>query len=497
MLLSMAQLLQGTSPTFSLCCFFFIVIATLAFNFAGGLSRPSGGYIFFYAILAVILGLCWKAFLGEPADSNLLQPLLTIATELCGITAMFGAIFLSQKITTRKALLGDLVTDDNMYRAAMGCMIVGLALTAIVTVVPYTSGTILSAVAQLNQFLPLSIILATIYQIRKSGGTSSVNSIVLISGGSLFLYGCISFSKEGMFTPLLCWVIASASQRYKVSRFQIGGFILVASFMVYFLVPYSQYGRGFITRSSDTESKEGAFYKNIDASIDLLSDLGDVRQKYEAIIKDQESSNSGPAYFNTSQGLLDRLQMLSMDDAIIHVTEQRGTFGFIPVIADFENVIPHFLWPEKPSFHFGNIYAHEIGMLSPDDETTGISFSPMGEAYHLGRWVGLFVVAPMLWIALFAVFDSLCGDVRRYPWGLPVLVLFAHIGPEGGFGGPAYMLTYGVVAIIFGALAAAYLMTILGSIFVGRGNRGPRRRVSIRSIPRRMPPLPASRPPLR
>lgn len=495
-LLCVAQQLEGTSPPFSLCCALFIIVATFTFNFAGGLTRPSGGYVFFYAILAVILGLFWKAFLGERADSNLTQPLLTILVSLGGITAMFGAIFLSRKLTARRAFLGNIVTDANLQNAAIGCMIMGIALTLAITVLPYGNGTILSALAQLNQFLPVAIILGTIYQIRKSGGISSINSIVLISGCFAFLYGCISFSKEGIFTPLLCWVIAAASQRYKVALYQIVGFVLVMGFIVYFLVPYSQYGRGFITRGSDTVSKEGAFYKNIDTSIDLLSDLGDVRQKYEAIMAEQQSNGTGPAYFNTTQGLLDRLQMLSMDDAIINVTEQQGSFGFIPIIAGFENFVPHFLWPEKPTLHYGNVYAHEIGMLAPDDDTTGISFSPMGEAYHLGRWTGIFLVAPLLWIMLFVLFDSLCGDVRTSPWGLFAIVLFAHIAPENGLSGVIYGLGTGSAGIICAALAAAYVMPILGSIFAGRGSSGVRRTRTIRSVPRRMPPLPASRPPL-
>ena len=62
-LLCVAQLLQGTPVEISLCCFLFILIADFTFNLAGGFSRASGGYVFFYAILGVIVGIFWKAVL--------------------------------------------------------------------------------------------------------------------------------------------------------------------------------------------------------------------------------------------------------------------------------------------------------------------------------------------------------------------------------------------------------------------------------------------------
>jgi hypothetical protein len=38
-----------------------------------------------------------------------------------------------------------------------------------------------------------------------------------------------------------------------------------------------------------------------------------------------------------------------------------------------------------------------MGGLSEEDLTTGISFTPTGEAYHMARWLGIFLIAPLLW----------------------------------------------------------------------------------------------------
>lgn len=464
------QLWQGTAILFAICCFLFIFIATLTFNVAGGFTRPSGAYIFFYAVLAVILGLCWKAVLGEPADSNLLAPQLTIETFLGGITAMLGAAYISRKLTPTKALLQNTIPENRMQNATVGCMVTGILLGGLIAFTPKENGSILSAVAQVNRFLPMAIILGVIHEIRKSGGTRSVNLPVLLSGGALFYIGLLGFSKEGMFTPFVTWLVAAASQRYKLSKHQIWGGVLVALFMLMYLVPYAQYGR---------DSGEGSY--------ELLTHLGDVRDKYNASASENFSEESG-GYFNSPQGLFDRLQMISVDDGIIYVTEERGTFGLTPIIAGFENLVPRAFWPNKPSIGYGNVYAHEIGGLPEDDFTTGVSFSPSGEAYHLARWNGIFLVAPMLWIMLFTLFDSLCGDTRVSPWGLLLTAYFSHQAPEGMLGGIIYVLGFGTFGILVVAFAAAYVMPIVGTFFKGPEKTMVMRTPRIRSFPRRISP---------
>jgi hypothetical protein len=478
-LLITAQLLEGTSLYFSVCCALFIVIATVAFNLAGGLARPSGAYVFFYALLAVIVGLSWKAVIGEPADSNLLNPLLTIRVYLAGITSMLAAVYISRKLTTKRALLRHTVTESNMQNATIGCMVTGLIISFLIMVLPWQSGSTMSAIAQINRFLPLAMVLGIVHQVRKSGGTSSVNLPVLISGGALFAMGVLGFSKEGMFVPLLCWVVAAGSQRYKLSAFQAIGIVLVVAFMFRFLVPYSQYGRNL-------KSETGSIHENFDISISLLSHLEDVRQKFNAVAVDQSEDNQTESYYNTPQGFFDRLQMISVDDALIDLTERNGTFGYSPIILGFENLVPHFLWPNKPTFGFGNVYSHELGnMIAEDDTTTGISFSPTGEAFHIGRWTGVLIVAPILWIMLFTVFDSLCGSVSESPWGLLVIAQFAHSAPEGMLGSVIYMLGFITISIVVAALTTAYVMPLLGTLFKGPEQTGLRQIALVRSIPRR------------
>jgi hypothetical protein len=477
-ILCVIQLLERTAALFALGCLFFVIVSVLAFNFAGGFTRPSGCYVFFFSSLTLIVGLCWKAVLGEPADSNLDNPILGIAVYLGTICSMFVAIVIASRITTKRAILGSLVTEANMQTATVGCLVTGFLIFIIGQFVPGGNGSVLSALAQINQFLPLAIVLGTIHTIRRSGGTRSVNLPVLLSGLFFFGVGIIGFSKQGIITPFVCWLMAAASQRYKVSRIQVCIGILGALFIAQYLVPYSQYGRTFRQESTS---------ENLDVVVALLSDLGNVREQYLQQSDDAQLDNLH-GYFNTQQGFLDRLQMFALDNALIDYKSHTGFDGLYPIIADFENLVPHFIWKDKPQFNTGNTFAHEVGLLSDDDTTTGVSFSPAAVAYAYMGWIGIFILAPALWIVLFALFDSLCGDLREAPWGLLVAVFFAHIAPEGGMDGVIYMYFYLSVGIIFSAVVGAYVMPVAGTLIIGPEGIIVRRGAPIRSMPNRLRP---------
>jgi hypothetical protein len=477
-LLCAIQQLQGTNPLFSLGCFAYILVATIAFNVAGGFTRPSGAFIFFNSVLGVITGLCVKVYLGEAADSNLLTPLLTIGVYLFGICMMLVAVYLSKRVRTKRALMGKMVTDSNMQTATVGCLVAGIFMMFAGYVIPGGNGSVLSALNQLNRFFPLTIILGVINTIRRSGGTRSINLPVVLAAALMFTGGVLGYSKEGMLGPFAAYVLAAASQRYRISRSQIVVGILAIIFIFQYLVPYAQYGRSFRGESGET---------NFQTSLDLLSNLGYVREQYlETSADAYEERVLG--YYNTPQGFFDRLQMISIDDALIHQTEQFGVFGLMPMVAAFENIVPHFIWKDKPQGVIGNVWAHEVGILAEADESTGVSFSSTASVFHMAGWKGIFLLAAGTWFVLFLIFDSLCGDVRKTPWGLLVIVLFAHAAPEGDITAIIYMCFYTVYAIVFAAIMGAYVTPVIGSFFIGPRGIMIRRGVQVRSIPNRLRP---------
>ncbi|WP_158945932.1 hypothetical protein [Granulicella sp. S190] len=480
-ILCIIQMMQKTSAIFSLCCFFYIIVATIAFNVAGGFTRTSGAFIFFNSTLSLILALCVKAYLGEPADSNLSSPILTITVYLAGMCMMLFAAYFSRRVAPRKALLADMVTPTNMQTATVGSLVMGILFGFAGYVLPSGPGSVVSALNQLNRFLLLAIILGVINSVRRSGGRRSTNLPVLLSACYMFYVGVVSYSKEGMFAPFACWFLAAASVRFRVSRPQLLGLTLAILFMFRYLVPYSQYGRTFKDVSGEV---------NLSTNLSLLSNLGYVREQYLETSRDAYEDRI-LGYYNTPQGLFDRLQMVSIDDAIINHTELFGTFGLYPMVASIENLVPHFIWKDKPAFYSGNVYAHEVGVLGADDDSTGVSFSSTATSYHLWGWKGIFFLAPALWFFLFYIFDSLCGDIRKAPWGLLVLVLYTHAAPEADAGTIVYMCYFTAIIIIFAAVFGAYVMPVIGTFLIGPEGIAIRKGGPVRSIRARLIPSPS------
>ena len=477
--LSIVQLLEGTSPEFCLLTFAFIVIATIAFNVAGGFAYPSGSYIFFFAVLAVIVGVTYKAFLGEAADSNLEVPVTTMLVYVGGITGMLISAYFKKLLLPARSLLGDTANRIDLDAASIGCMIVGAAIFIVGALSRHAggsaeeayannSGTVMSALGQVNQFLPLGIILGVTYQIRKSGGRRFLGAAVVIA--TLFsglVFGIVSTSKQGLFQPIACVFIAAAAMRYRFSTGQIATMAIGLVFTFYYLVPYIQVGKSVVGADTFAGSVQNAYA--------LLTDLSAVRvETQESEQNLQDTDDYSIHYYNAPQGIFDRLQMISIDDALIGVTEQGRVFGLTPLLYDLFNLVPHFIWPNKPLIALGNVYSHEIGLAhystaGDEDSTTGISFSPTSDAFHMARWTGVLLVAPALWFMCFFMMDFVCGDTRKSPWGLLMVAMCAHIAPEGMMNGPFYLTTVGPLTVIFVSFLAAYVLPLIGNVLIKRG----------------------------
>ncbi len=475
LIILIAQQLQHTGIAFSVLFGGYIVLTVLAFNYAGGFSRPSGTYIFWFFLLTCGLGGIAKIVLGEPADSNLQVPTLTLAAYVLSMGVMFLALFVMKHVVGKPQGLSTALKADhvNLGLASLGCLIIYEIAATSTRFLPAGQGSISSIIVQLNVFLPMSILLGTIHAIRSSGGRRSVNVVTVVGCAHMFIfYGLISFSKQGMFTPIVCWGIAAASQRYRLRFWQSILLIGIAVYSVMVLAPLSQVARAIVPPG---ESYMGA----LELSTDLLMHPVHLRELYKETMGIQdvapgEVPNFEAGYFDRPQGLLDRLSMIKMDDRLVNYTAQGHTVGSFRVVYYFLDWIPHFILPNKEKLFPpgiispGNYYAHEIGgLLSPEDFGTGISFSPTAEAFHMNEWLGIIVVGGLVWTLLFISVEIVCGDLRRSPYGLLAMVAFAHVAPESLIGGLVYFIFFQNLAIVVAIVFCSYFAPILGTLLSG------------------------------
>jgi hypothetical protein len=212
-------------------------------------------------------------------------------------------------------------------------------------------------------------------------------------------------------------------------------------------------------------------------SIDLLSHPVRLHKMYDAQIGptgSAETSGFEAGYFDSPQGLLDRLNMIKPDDRLVTYTLQGHTVGKFRVVYYFLNWIPHFIFPNKNALmppgilNAGNYYAHQTGgFLSPSDESTGISFSPSAEAFHMDEWEGIIIVGTFVWTLLFISVDLFYGDLRRSPYGLLAMVAFAHVAPESLIGGIIYFIFFTNLGIVIAMVFCAYFAPIMGLLLAG------------------------------
>ena len=452
--MAIGEFFEGTPASLCAVVFSYLIVASLAFNAAGGLTYATGAYVLFNAVLSAVLGLTVKLFLGEPVQSNLQDAQSTMLVYLVGECAILLAVVVSRRMVRSKAILSGLLGPGNTLQIAIGCIILGIGLPAAIFLLKLNS--LLSIVAQINNFVVLAILLSVYQTVKNTHGRATFNWPSLVAAVYVTFQGITSASKQALFTPIFAWLMAAAAANYRVTLRRLT-FIVSGCFLaVYLLVPYSQYARQF------RENGNGPV--PLGTALSILSRPLEVR----ALALQQGEEQIGAIYhwFNHAEGFLDRLNLVSVDDPLIYITNQGQVAGLRNLWLYVPNMIPSIFYPNKPFLYFGNTYAHEVHMIAEDDFGTGISFSPFAEAYHTGRWLGMFLVLPAVLCILFAVTDSVAGKITDSPWSLLYMLVYGHIAAEGALGSPIYVMSEGTIGVLLVAFLTVYVTPLLGGIFV-------------------------------
>lgn len=445
------QVLERTNVFYAGCVFMFILLAAVAFNIAGGLPYPSGAYIGFNAMFTVVVPSVAKALLREPADGNLRTPIKMMEVYLVGMLGMLVATMVTRQVRRKNALISNMMPNEALKSAYIGSATFSVLIYLYLAyVASFGNGSFGSFLIQANRYPMLTWVLGVIYTIYRTKGERSLSlplvGIMLYTAlGALF-----TFSKEQFLSPFFTWAITCAMVGYRLNWTNVVVFFGGLTLTVAILVPYANYGRGVETSMTRPQL---SYY--------LLTHLGEVKEA-DASAAD---SHGEIFYYNKHLPLLDRLTILPADDALVDATDRTGSIGLWPLPAAFANVVPHVLYPNKPFYLFGNIYAHELNLLPPDDTQTGVSFSPSAEAYHMARMLGVAFVEPLVLMLVFVVLDSVIGDVRRNAVGLLTTILVSRAAPEGLLTGTPLLIGQYLFTNVLAAYVCAYVLPMLGSIF--------------------------------
>ncbi len=472
--LALGLLAEGNSPLACLMVLCTVLAGTAGFNLGGGMRSPTGAYVFFVVLFTGLLGVLVKLVLNEPLVENVPNADQTLTIYFVGTCMIVVAVFCSRSFRRRKPVLKDKLTFAGTPRVVTGCFAAGVLLPTIMDFLfPSGSGALGTILAQLNIALPLCVSVGVYQKVRQTNGAKSFNWPSFLAFAYSTYIGLVGFSKEGIFSAGAAWLMASAAARIRFGALKAMIVVAFALGSVYLLVPYAQYGRNYRL----------SYGANYEKSRELLRHPLETRKLAYALAEFRPAEQYH--WYRNEEGILDRLTLVPIDSALIRATDAAGPIGWTNVGLYFMNILPHFILPNKPDLTTGNQYAHEIGMLAPSDHTTGISFSPFAEAYHLGGWAGVICLVPLVTFVMFVALDAVVGSLDDSPWGLFFIAYFAHGAAEGMLQIPVRMASVGVEAILACALFMIYVTPVIATFLIGPEKRPTRRIAPVRPVVRR------------
>ena len=153
-------------------------------------------------------------------------------------------------------------------------------------------------------------------------------------------------------------------------------------------------------------------------------------------------------YYDQREGFLDRFVQIAADDELIDYTAKGNVYGLTPTYVAFASLVPHFLWRNKPTLGVGNTYAHELGnIVGEEDTTTGISFTVTADAYHQASWLGVLLLLPLIMFLVFVVIDSVVGSGKQSAFAMMMVVSMLQDGGAAEFASDLHYMTVGMAGL--------------------------------------------------
>lgn len=441
------QLVQGTDPVFAGLMLVSQLCAITAFNHMGGMTHMTGAFCLFAILPTVSIPEVAHLLLGQPGDFNLVHPVKTAAVcALFFFCVMVTAWFISL-IKHPVALLEHLrfsIVELRIVSILACCAALFINLRILTLDGPVPDGSLLAA---LNHFYPfliaISVMMATYVRITVTSGQSVISWYVGFLLILAVVPGMLSASKEGMLTPFLCWLVVVASSRHRFSWHGVAGLAFVMLVIWTYVYPFSQNARAPVRAANSLSEKVGLI-------VDYFRDPSqfvDVNASY------QKSSEFGLDTARVS--IIARYSTLPSIDMLIDADQKMGYTGierYLPVLV---SVVPHALWPDRPSPITTNELGHKAGFtMNAGDTTTGIAIGSPGLFFDLGGWLALVVYVLACFGLFFFAAVRLVGSSSTGIWGLVLIGTEANIA---GNAGPDSMFS---LAILFVGTFAAMLLAL-------------------------------------
>lgn len=434
------QILQGTSYAFAQNILAFNILFGLAFNFIGGLSSIFGWLMMILAFRQIIISQLVKVFLWQAADLGLKSPVLTSEVYVLGMLAMtlacLTAKFLEPErysIVKNHFRISSKSLVNLLFIASIGIKIfLGLKLDIPLLFVP-----LMNALSYVNSVALLAVIYELYRAVECSQGKSIMSFRLAVMLAVLFVVGLTGGSKQLMFEPIFILFLGMVFNHSSIKLRGVIYGVIAGLIMVLVLTPLSDHGRNRFKKESFTESGS-ELIKYITQNFTSFESYS----KYIRAIREESKKNRGDDfYFGNSMFLFDRLALIYDADKLISYYEHIPEEGY-EFLRNQLHILPRSLtglWLDLED-NPGDYFAKKIGVISEDDNQTGVAFGMFAEAFAIAKLWGVFFLG--FFISLLLILGLSIIDVtgENRVWSIFLIVYFQQIVGEVGALGSMHII---------------------------------------------------------
>jgi len=455
------QLIEGTDPAFAVLMLVAQLAAAITFNHLGGMTHMAGAFCLFAILPAVTVPEISHLFLGQSGDFKMVHPLTTAGVCAVFFVCVMISGLLVSSMSHPVAFLDHIRFSILELRivSALSCVFaIYIAFEMLTLKTPVEDGSLQAA---LNHFYPLllaiSIMMATYVRIATTDGESVMNWYIAFLLILAIVPGIMSASKEGMLTPLLCWIVVVASSRHRFSWFGILGLAAGLYVVLIFVYPFSQNAR-FLVRTAATLSERTSI---------IIEFIRDPSQFPDFISEESgESSGFGPS--SSKVNIIARYSVLQSIDMLIDADQRLGYTSierYTPVLV---SVVPHAIWPNRPAPITSNELGHKAGFaMDANDTTTGIAIGSPALFFDLGGWLALIVYTLLSFTIFFLVTVRIVGSSFGSIWGLVITGTEANLAGNCSVS-DMFNLTVTFIGAFFLVIAFLKLISYVTEALVSR-----------------------------
>jgi hypothetical protein len=457
--LLLLQLLTGTDLEFAELTFLAFFFAVLGVNFAGGLRTLAGWCVAVIALKMFLISQIAKVCYGEPCQSNLELPLVTMGVITVSMAFICLAALVTMPFRWPRVILSPVLDLNRLNKITIISLCIGTGGLLAAQFIGVTEegavqlGGLPGLLRRISSCAPLAIVAGTAYTIRASQGRRLLSLYNGIPFAAEFGMGVLFTSKQALFEPFLFVALTGIAFGFAWRRVHLltGVCSILIAFFVLF--PFGQVTRNY-TRGANIRETYKKTVEYLDQNLRNPNFLADQYAEYREGVEDDKLNNS---YFKRPNGLLERLALIKPADMLISATYKQGIGGWETIDPAFEDMLPRLILPRR-YVDVPNILGVRAGMIDEANTGTDVAFGFAAHAFYAFGWTGVAVSSLLLGVMLIVVTRLITSELPGNVWALLLLGGYQHSVAEGNVGSLMGLLTY-AGAWLVGSLLCVKVLT--------------------------------------